>query len=516
MGNYLYDDYEAKMKVTNDVINDLNFYDKLKENFVSPKKIFCFVQIIFATFKCPPYHTKFLQIFYNNLNILERDENFKIVEELKDDLTQKHLSFHESYNNFNGKLCKIIDETRDMSIYNHSLVKPKKDALDYFFLYVNYHRYDFEKVKSRIKLLVKEINTYPNLVETDATIQKIVSEEMQDNQKVESTYIGQMIDGKREGKGMLILKNISNGQTISTYIGEFKDNKKNGDGLLKEEGQQTEGTFVDNEPDGKMGVYTDSGTYYIEYKNGIRNGRYIGLNKNGDIFTKEYINDEIAGPFSYYLTEGEFFTGKKLNDNEIEGVYYSKEEGSVDVGTFDNNFNLYGEGYRYRNNNSLFCSFDNGNILPSPCYKCLSSGRITFGYCNERARLNGKDILTFLYTNDEYKGDLMIMDYENGLEKGKSEYYWGDGDYEKIFPDGWGFRVFDNNQQIFEGHLEGGFPSGRGNFTYKGTKYSGLYKLNETRCLFISDSGKAYSCGISHTARFNEAEATQYKTNVNN
>ena len=40
MGNYLYDDYEAKMKVTNDVINDWNFYTKLTHNFVSPKKIF--------------------------------------------------------------------------------------------------------------------------------------------------------------------------------------------------------------------------------------------------------------------------------------------------------------------------------------------------------------------------------------------------------------------------------------------------------------------------------------------
>ena len=43
MGNYLYDDYEAKMKVTNDVINDLNFYNKLKENYVSPKKMFTFI-----------------------------------------------------------------------------------------------------------------------------------------------------------------------------------------------------------------------------------------------------------------------------------------------------------------------------------------------------------------------------------------------------------------------------------------------------------------------------------------
>ena len=39
MGNYFYDDYEAKMKVTNDIINDNNFYQKLKQNFVSPKKI---------------------------------------------------------------------------------------------------------------------------------------------------------------------------------------------------------------------------------------------------------------------------------------------------------------------------------------------------------------------------------------------------------------------------------------------------------------------------------------------
>ena len=133
MGNYLYDDYEAKMKVTNDLINDKNFYNKLRQNFVSPKKIFTFVQIIFATFKCPPYHTKFLQIFYNNLNILERDEYFKIVEGLYEDLSEKGLTFYESYNNFNEKLCGIKDMNKDESVFNYGLVRPKKDALDYFF-----------------------------------------------------------------------------------------------------------------------------------------------------------------------------------------------------------------------------------------------------------------------------------------------------------------------------------------------------------------------------------------------
>ena len=106
MGNYLYDSYEARMKVSNDYINDWNFYTKLNTNFVSPLKIAKFVQIIFITFKCPPYHTKFLQIFYNNLNLLERDENFHIVNELSDDLNNK-LGFPESFNNFNIKLNAI-------------------------------------------------------------------------------------------------------------------------------------------------------------------------------------------------------------------------------------------------------------------------------------------------------------------------------------------------------------------------------------------------------------------------
>ena len=175
MGNYLYDDYEAKMKVTNDVINDLNFYNKLKENYVSPKKIFTFIQVIFCTFKCPPYHTKFVQLFYNNLNILERDENFVIVEELNKDLTINHLTFHESYNNFNSKLNKILDDTPDRSIYNHSLVRPRKDAIDYFFLYVNFHINDFEQIKLQIKYIVKEVSKYPEMIENDSSIQKIVT-----------------------------------------------------------------------------------------------------------------------------------------------------------------------------------------------------------------------------------------------------------------------------------------------------------------------------------------------------
>ena len=205
MGNYLYDDYEAKMKVTNDIINDWNFFTKLKQNFVSPFKIFTFIQIIFISNKSPPFHIKFLQIFYNNLNILERDENFGIVIELHKDLLNK-LSFHEAYNNFNVKLCDIKSKIPDRSIYNYGLVKPKKIALEHFFLYVNFHRNEFEKLKYQIKQLVKEIKTFPEKIDTNEDIKDIKKIEYEENENILVTYIGNLNDNIMEGKGILTKK----------------------------------------------------------------------------------------------------------------------------------------------------------------------------------------------------------------------------------------------------------------------------------------------------------------------
>ena len=519
MGNYLYDDYEAKMKVTNDIINDHNFYTKLKENYVSPKKIFTFVQIIFATFKCPPYHTKFLQIFYNNLNILERDEYFNIVEELNKDLTVNKLSFHESYNNFNGKLCDIKAKNPDRSIFNYGLVKPKKDALEFFFLYVNYHRSEFENIKNKIKHIVKEVKTYPDQLETNRSIQKLVYDEiLEDGRRIEETYIGNVVDGKKEGQGMLIQRDKSNGEIIVTFYGEFVNDKKNGYGLENGLGRQIEGTFVDNEADGKMGVYTETSKFYVEYRNGKRHGRYIELKNDGSIYTKEFKDGKLTDHFQIYTKYGDLIICKKLSEDEYKGVFYYASEGRVDVGIFNRQLKLNGEGYRYYNNNdSIYCKFEDGNIIPSICYLCKAGGEISFGYCNENANLHGKDILTFFYTDDEYKGDLMINDYVNGEQNGNHEYYWGDGDYEKRLANGWGIRAYKDKERVMEGtFMDNGFPKGPGYFSYKGTKYEGVYDLNEERCLFISNNRRAYVTHISHEARFNEAEAKQYKAEVNN
>ena len=517
MGNYLYDDYEAKMKVTNDVINDWNFYTKLTHNFVSPKKIYTFVRIIFISNKSPPYHTKFLQVFYNNLNILERNEYFHIVEELLSDLTNK-LSFHESYNNFNVKLCDIKAKNLDRSKFNYGLVKPKKLALEHFFLYVNFHRNEFEKIKSQIKLIIKEIEIFPKKVENnEENIKKIEYEEQGKNGILNVTYIGEFVNNVKEGKGMIIKKSKTNGKTIFEYYGEFKNNLQNGLGLIKLENVQIEGKFIDDKLDGKVCFYSETDIIYYEYKNGLKDGRSIKLHKNGNIYTSNFKNDKISEEFSLYIKSiNGFFTGKRKENDTFEGIMYNLE-GSVKVGNFNNNFELIGEGYIYSNYTGFFATYDNGEITPSLLFTNTKDGTLYNGHCDDQGDLHGENIMILFYGNENEKGDLIIGNYVHGKKIGYGEYYWGNGDYEKkIYPNGWGIRYYAKKNYFMEGNLINGFPKGNGIFTYDGKRFSGNYLLNKERCLFLSDNGKAYSCSIIHTPRFNEAIATQFKTEANN
>ncbi len=512
MGNYLYDSYEARMKVSNDYINDWNFYTKLKTNFVSPLKIAKFVQIIFITFKCPPYHTKFLQIFYNNLNLLERDENFHIVEELSDDLNKK-LGFPESFNTFNTKLNAIKAQYPDKSIFNHGLVKTKEDALKYFFTYVNFHRKEFEKIKEEIKKVTEEILKYPQMND-DSNIKTIEKEE----NGVKITYIGQVCDDLIEGKGMITKINKSNNNIISVEIGEFKNNNLNGFGIIKTENEQIEGIFKDGKMNGKMCCYNDSSIEYSEYKNDLKNGRTITFKNDGTIVTYASENDVPKDITSIYVkSTDEFFTGKKKENDCYEGVIYESEKENIKVGTFNSEFKLHGIGYLYHNGNGCYSNFNNGQFTDQTGVICKSNGYIYIGKINKNGEINDENGLLLIYSNNNYKSDLYIGSFINGEMIGYGEYYWGHGDYEKaINPEIWGVRYIHDGEFYVEGKLIDGFPKGPGFLTYKNKKYSGVFDLNNVRDLFLEDNGKAFRINVTDTSRNNEANATQYQVEENN
>lgn len=131
--------------------------------------------------------------------------------------------------------------------------------------------------------------------------------------------------------------------------------------------------------------------------------------------------------------------------------------------------------------------------------------------------MDGDNILHFIYTTDEFKGDMYIGGFKNDLWSGFGEYYLGNGDYEKKdYITGWGVRYSTSDDIYLEGKLIGGFPEGEGYLTYKDEKYKGIYRLNEIRCLFEADNGKAYSTEIGHNKRLNEAIVAQVGERVHN
>jgi hypothetical protein len=54
---------------------------------------------------------------------------------------------------------------------------------------------------------------------------------------------------------------------------------KNGLGIMKKNGVQIEGQFLNDEFDGKIGIYSEDGLEIFEMKNGEENGRKIFLIK---------------------------------------------------------------------------------------------------------------------------------------------------------------------------------------------------------------------------------------------
>ena len=514
MGSYLYDEYEARQKYTSVEINDETFYDKLIHNFVSPKKVFTFVKIIFIAMKCPPYHTKFLQVFYNNLNILER--HFEIVEKLDNELIKdEKTSFSLSFNNFYNELRSIKSKIIDKKEYNYGLVKTREDALKFFFSYVNFYKSEFGKIKNEINEISKEISEYIN-IKDDEKIKKVEKEEYGG---IISVYIGQISDkNEKEGNGILKLKNKLNGNIINEYIGEFKNDKKDGYGVLKKDNIQIEGFFNENEINGLAGIYYNDKFEICEFKNGIKNGRSIIFYNDGDIETNNYENNNKINIYSYYDSNNkEFFTGEKYDNGDYKGTKYYKEDGCVNVGSFNSNLKLINEGYKYRGYNGFYGQFNNGEVEPSECFKNTFDGYIYKGTCNQKEEMEGDNIFELIYTKDEYKGDIYIGGFKNDSFSGFGEYYWGDGDYEKInHTNGWGVRYVLSDDAYLEGKLLGGFPYGEGKLTYKDKEYNGIYYLDTKRWLFKANNDKVFRRNIGHSKRINEAKAIQINAEVHN
>ena len=120
-------------------------------------------------------------------------------------------------------------------------------------------------------------------------------------------YEGEIIDGKKEGKGKFTYKNGC------VYEGFFKNNKKEGKGIFYyTNGDRYKGQF-------EKGFYQGDGIFYFHngdrYEGKFDKNKYSGFGKyfyhNGDTFEGHWENDKKNGKGTYIY----------LNGNKISGNY---------------------------------------------------------------------------------------------------------------------------------------------------------------------------------------------------
>jgi hypothetical protein len=173
---------------------------------------------------------------------------------------------------------------------------------------------------------ISKDQTNPKLVEIGLSGEDVILQEsVVLNFADGARYVGDVVNGKRHGRGVLTL---ADGEI---YEGEFRDDKKSGKGVLTlTDGARYDGEFKNNEIHGK-GVLTwaDGESYEGEFVNGKMHGRgvltlangkeSVVLNfPNGARYVGDVVNGKMHGRGFLNFMDGESYEGE-FRDNKKSG-----------------------------------------------------------------------------------------------------------------------------------------------------------------------------------------------------
>ena len=163
---------------------------------------------------------------------------------------------------------------------------------------------DINKSNAKLKTLLQEsINTIENKFQNIKLNEVNNSKSDQELELPNGKYIGQVVNGKAEGKGILYAKN-------SKYEGDFKNNVFEGKGIM----------------------HLNNGDIYEgEFKNDLKEGKGIYYYKNGDIYEGDYKNDLREGKGIYYFNNGDREMGDYKNDKPIGKHIRLTKNGEVET-----------------------------------------------------------------------------------------------------------------------------------------------------------------------------------------
>jgi len=240
-------------------------------------------------------------------------------------------------------------------------------------------------------------------------------------------YYGEMINGRRHGKGILLRSNKG------SYEGEWENDLKHGEGLeFASNGSIYEGQYRNGKPDGYgIFLWPNGELYEGEWKSGIKHGQGLWKGIKGEFYQGNWKNDRQEGYGIFVWRNGEKYEGEFLNFVKHGKGKEHFSNGDFYEGMYENGKPQgFGE-YFWANGSSYKGEFVNG----------LRHGK-------GKWKKGSKKI-------ESYDGEWM-----NDKKAGKGTYTWENGDYYKG-------HFFDN---LKEGQGAMHYADGR---VYKGVWHQG-------------------------------------------
>ena len=178
-------------------------------------------------------------------------------------------------------------------------------------------KYIIKENNNNLALIINHINKIQNQLDI---LEKVDYKKNNIKLKLRNgKYIGQILNGLREGKGIMYYYNGDR------YEGEYRNNNREGKGIMYyNNGDRYEGYYKKGKKEGKgIFYYTDGSVYDGDFKKSKSEGKGIFYYNNGDRYEGEFKDGKIEGKGIIYYNNGDIYEGYFRNEEkEGKGIYY--------------------------------------------------------------------------------------------------------------------------------------------------------------------------------------------------
>ena len=208
---------------------------------------------------------------------------------------------NQTYSNNNNILLGIINELQQISNSSHEnlTIKRISDVIIKMNFIINENRKNMGLIMNQFSKLENQISQLSK---------KFDINNINNNQELKGIkngynwrYVGQVVNGLREGKGVCYWENGDR------YEGDYRNDNKEGKGIYYFiDGDRYEGDERNDKAEGKgIYYYNDGDRYEGDYRNDKSEGKGIYYYKNVDREMGDYYNDKPIGKHVMLTKNGE-------------------------------------------------------------------------------------------------------------------------------------------------------------------------------------------------------------------